>query len=102
MSACYRPVCRCVRSRRPVTIRLPMAAAATSTSIVRLATTTALAVVVAAALLLVSDPLRARAAAIAGVCLVLWLSEAIPLYATTIVLWAGIALLLGPLDGKTF
>src|SRR5215207_4099504 len=62
----------------------------------------AAAAVAAAALLLIPDPIRARAAAVAGVCLVLWLSEAIPLYATTIVLWAGIALLLAPLDAKGF
>lgn len=68
----------------------------------RLATGGALAAVVAAALLFVPDPLRARAALIAGACLVLWLTEAIPLYATTIVLWAGVALLLGPLDPKAF
>lgn len=61
-----------------------------------------MAAVVAASLLLVPDALRARAALIAGVCLVLWLTEAIPLYATTIVLWAGVALLLGPLEPKTF
>jgi sodium-dependent dicarboxylate transporter 2/3/5 len=61
-----------------------------------------LAAVAAASLLFIPDPLRARAALIAGVCLVLWLSEAIPLYATTIVLWAGVALLLGPLDPKAF
>jgi sodium-dependent dicarboxylate transporter 2/3/5 len=61
-----------------------------------------LAAVAAASLLFIPDPLRARAALIAGVCLVLWLSEAIPLYATTIVLWAGVALLLAPLDPKAF
>ena len=68
----------------------------------RVVTVAAVVAVAAAALLLVPDPLRARAAAVAGVCLVLWLTEAIPLYATTIVLWAGIALLLGPLDPKAF
>ena len=68
----------------------------------RVATAVAVVAVAAAALLLVPDPLRARAAAVAGVCLVLWLTEAIPLYATTIVLWAGVALLLGPLDPKAF
>jgi len=48
------------------------------------------------------DPKAARAAIIAGVCLIFWLSELIPLYATTLVLWAGIVLLLGPLDPKHF
>ncbi len=70
---------------------------------------TALAVAAAACLLVIAgaaaafpDPKLFRAAAIAGVCLVLWLSEIIPLYATTLVLWAAIAALLGPLDPKAF
>ena len=50
----------------------------------------------------IDDPKQSRAALVAGVCLVLWLTELVPLYATTIVLWAGTALLLGPLDSKQF
>ena len=68
----------------------------------RTGTALALGAVVAASLLFIPDPLRARAALVAGVCLVLWLTEAIPLYATTIVMWAGVTLLLGPIDPKAF
>jgi sodium-dependent dicarboxylate transporter 2/3/5 len=50
----------------------------------------------------IDDPKLARSAMIAGICLVLWLSEAIPLYATTLLLWVGIASLLGPLDSKSY
>src|SRR5688500_11416681 len=46
----------------------------------------------------IADPMMSRAAAIAGVCLVLWLTEVIPLYATTLLLWVSIALWLAPLD----
>lgn len=62
------------------------------------------AIAVAAALPLgqIEDPRLARAAAIAGVCLVLWLSEPIPLFATTLLLLASTALLLGPLDPSAF
>lgn len=49
-----------------------------------------------------ADPKLFRASAIAGVCLVLWLSEAVPLFATTLLLWVGIVTLLGPLDRATF
>lgn len=59
-------------------------------------------VAVMAASLPIDDPMQSRAAVVAGVCLALWLTELIPLYATTIVLWAGTALLLGPLDAKQF
>jgi sodium-dependent dicarboxylate transporter 2/3/5 len=79
-----------------------MEAAAPPRLAARVATGIAVAAVVVATLVLIPDPLQARAALIAGVCLVLWLTEAIPLYATTIVLWAGVALLLGPADPKTF
>src|SRR5687767_4386198 len=57
---------------------------------------------VATVALRIDDPKQSRAALVAGVCLVLWLTELIPLYATTIVLWAGTALLLAPLDAKQF
>jgi sodium-dependent dicarboxylate transporter 2/3/5 len=57
---------------------------------------------VAGLALRIEDPRQSRAALVAGVCLVLWLTELIPLYATTIVLWAGTALLLAPLDARQF
>jgi sodium-dependent dicarboxylate transporter 2/3/5 len=50
----------------------------------------------------IADPKLSRAAVVAGVCLVLWLSEAVPLYATTLLLWVGIVLLLGPVDPRAF
>src|SRR5688572_26234787 len=56
----------------------------------------------AAAHLSIADPVLRRAAMIAGTCLVLWLTELTPLYATTLLLWAGVVLLLGPLDPKAF
>lgn len=43
-----------------------------------------------------------RSAIVASVCLVLWLTESIPLYATTILLIAGIAMLVGPLSPREF
>lgn len=49
---------------------------------------------------LIRDPVQSRAAMIAGACLVLWLLEAIPLFATTMILGAGAALLLGPIDDR--
>jgi solute carrier family 13 (sodium-dependent dicarboxylate transporter), member 2/3/5 len=58
--------------------------------------------VVAGAAAAFPDPRLFRAAAIAGMCLVLWLSELVPLYATTLLLWVGIATFLGPLDPKAF
>jgi solute carrier family 13 (sodium-dependent dicarboxylate transporter), member 2/3/5 len=61
-----------------------------------------IAAIVTAAHLGLDDPLLSRAAIIAGICLVLWLSELIPLYATTLVLWVSIVLLLGPLDAKAY
>jgi hypothetical protein len=48
------------------------------------------------------DRMLARATMLRGVCLVLWLFEVIPLYATTLVLWAGMVFLLGPLDPVSF
>lgn len=67
----------------------------------RLSIALALAVVLSLASLL-PDARSSRAAAIVGACLVLWVTEAIPLYATTLVLWAAVALFLGPLDPKAF
>lgn len=52
--------------------------------------------------MLIDDPLIARAAAIAGVCLILWLSELVPLYATTLLLMVGSTLALGPLKPNDF
>ena len=48
------------------------------------------------------EAMLAEAAALAGVCLVLWLTEAIPLYATTLVLWVGMVAVLGRLDPVAF
>jgi sodium-dependent dicarboxylate transporter 2/3/5 len=62
----------------------------------------AIALVVVAASWGLGDPMLSRAAALAGVVLVLWLGEMVPLYATTLVLWVGAVLLLGPLDPKAF
>jgi sodium-dependent dicarboxylate transporter 2/3/5 len=67
-----------------------------------LAWTLALVAVATAASLLLPDVRAARAAAIVGACVLLWVTEAIPLYATTLILWAAIALLLGPVDPKLF
>jgi sodium-dependent dicarboxylate transporter 2/3/5 len=44
-------------------------------------------------------PLMARAALIAGLCLVLWLGEVLPPFVPTLVLWALTPLLLAPLNG---
>ena len=57
---------------------------------------------IAVPLLTMNDPLLKRATALAGACLVLWISELIPLYATTMLLIAGVALLLSPLNPKEF
>ncbi|QOV90878.1 SLC13 family permease [Humisphaera borealis] len=57
---------------------------------------------IALPLLLIDDPRHARATAIAGACLVLWMSEIVPLFATTLLLLAATPLLLGPLDPAAF
>ena len=44
------------------------------------------------------DPLKARATLIAGICLILWLSEIVPAYVPTFVLWTLTPLLLAPLS----
>jgi hypothetical protein len=49
-----------------------------------------------------ADRVQARAAAIAAACLILWLTEVVPLYVTTLLLWASAVLLLGPLDSERF
>lgn len=45
----------------------------------------------------IADPLQARAAALAGVCLVLWLLELVPPHVPTLLLWALVPLALGGL-----
>lgn len=60
-----------------------------------------LVVVSGAALLLVPDAVHARAALIAGVCLVLWLTELVPPFVPTLLLLVGTPLLLGPI-GKEY
>src|SRR5690349_772920 len=62
----------------------------------------AIATVAPAAELCIADAMLRRSAILAGACLALWLTEAIPLYATTLVLWSGTVLMLGPLDAKAF
>jgi sodium-dependent dicarboxylate transporter 2/3/5 len=52
-------------------------------------------------LVLIDEPVVARAAVVAGVCLILWLSEIVPPYVPTFVLWVLAPLLLGPL-GEEF
>jgi sodium-dependent dicarboxylate transporter 2/3/5 len=53
-------------------------------------------VVSALSLTLIDDPLLARALIVTGACLALWLSEAVPPYVPTLVLWALVPLLLQP------
>ncbi len=50
----------------------------------------------------ITDARLSRAAAIAGAVLVLWLLEVVPLYATTLLLWAAILLWMRPLDPVAF
>lgn len=45
------------------------------------------------------NPLHSRAFAIAALCLVLWLSEIVPSYVPTLLLWTLVPLLLSPLSG---
>lgn len=54
-----------------------------------------IAAVVVSSWLLIRDPIFARAVAIAGICLVLWLTEVVPPYVPTLCLWALTPLLLG-------
>lgn len=49
-------------------------------------------------LLFFEHPIQARAMMIAGICLVLWLSEIVPSFVPTLVLWALTVLLLNPLS----
>lgn len=50
----------------------------------------------ALSLTLIEDPIIARTLIVAGACLTLWLSEAVPPYVPTLVLWALVPLLLQP------
>jgi sodium-dependent dicarboxylate transporter 2/3/5 len=54
------------------------------------------AAVVALPLALLEEPTLAWAAVVGGLCLILWLSEVVPPYVPTFVLWALTPLLLGP------
>lgn len=58
----------------------------------------AAALVVGVPLGLIDSPLQARALAIAGLCLVLWLSEAVPAFVPTLFLGVLVPVLLAPLD----
>ena len=58
----------------------------------------AIALVVAGAPRLSDDPKLVRGTVVAGICLVLWLTEIVPLYATPLLLWVGIVTVLGPVD----
>lgn len=51
-------------------------------------------------LLFFDDPLRARATLIAAICLILWLSEIVPAYVPTFVLWTLTPLLLAPVSNN--
>lgn len=53
-------------------------------------------------LVVLDDPLLKRAAALTSACLILWITELIPLYATTLILISGAVLLLAPLDPNRF
>lgn len=50
--------------------------------------------------LVIDSPLYARIIAIAGVCLVLWLTEAVPPFVPTLLLLAAVPLFLFPIDPK--
>jgi solute carrier family 13 (sodium-dependent dicarboxylate transporter), member 2/3/5 len=52
--------------------------------------------ITAISLTLIEDPLLARTLIVAGACLTLWLSEVVPPYVPTLVLWALVPLLLQP------
>lgn len=56
----------------------------------------AVAVVCVLSLALIEDPLIARTLIVAGACLILWLSEAVPPFVPTLVLWVLVPLLLQP------
>lgn len=62
------------------------------------ATATILLVVVPA--LAIDSAVQARALTIAGVCLILWISELVPPFVPTLLLWSLVPLLLGQFDDK--
>jgi solute carrier family 13 (sodium-dependent dicarboxylate transporter), member 2/3/5 len=66
-----------------------------SHTIKRLVAIVLIGAIVASSYLLVNEPIFARALAIAGICLVLWLTEVVPPYVPTLLLWAITPLLLG-------
>src|SRR5918911_3427271 len=59
-------------------------------------TAAAVAVASALSLALVEDPVIVRTLIVAGACLALWLSEVVPPFVPTLVLWALVPLLLQP------
>jgi sodium-dependent dicarboxylate transporter 2/3/5 len=80
---------------------MPEASEATERSTARLVgAAIAVALVVAWPLAMIADPLRARAAAIAGACFALWLSEAVPAFVPTLLLLAIVPATLGGLDAR--
>lgn len=50
--------------------------------------------------LLIESETYARIVSIGGVCLLLWISEIVPPFVPTLVLWTSVPLFLAPLDGK--
>ncbi|MGB7208522.1 MAG: DASS family sodium-coupled anion symporter [Pyrinomonadaceae bacterium] len=50
--------------------------------------------------LLIESATYARIVSIVGVCLLLWISEAVPPFVPTLLLWTLVPLFLAPLDGK--
>lgn len=51
-------------------------------------------------LLLIESTTYARVTAVAGVCLYLWISEIVPPFVPTLLLWTLVPLVLGPIDQK--
>jgi sodium-dependent dicarboxylate transporter 2/3/5 len=66
-----------------------------------LATAVFIAIIVAGSYA-IDDPEQSRSAALIGACLVLWITEAVPLFVTTVVLWVCAVLALGPLDPQAY
>ena len=50
--------------------------------------------------LFIDSAIYARIVSIAGVCLLLWISEIVPPFVPTLLLWTLVPLFLGPIDGK--
>lgn len=68
----------------------------------RLFTAFALVFIIGVASLTIESPIIARTVVITGVCLVLWLSEAVPPFVPTLLLWTLTPLLLAQLGEKFF